>query len=131
MTMPIFDHTHPKIIERTFSFREFAPACKKSALREKCWNTKFFLVRIFPHSDWMRRDTLSECGKRQTRKNSVFGHFSRSAVHSICSFLRQNFRTPWLYWPSPRLIMSNPKICWSTFSLCEFVSTCKKIRLFH
>ena len=42
MTMPIFDHTHPKIIERTFSFREFAPACKKSALREKCWNTKFF-----------------------------------------------------------------------------------------
>ena len=26
-------------------------------LREKCPNTKFFLVRIFPHSDWIRRDT--------------------------------------------------------------------------
>ena len=26
-------------------------------LREKCPNTEFFLVRIFPHSDWIRRDT--------------------------------------------------------------------------
>ena len=25
--------------------------------REKCPNTDFFLVRIFPHSDWIRRDT--------------------------------------------------------------------------
>ena len=37
------------------------------SLREKCPNTDFFLVRIFPHSDWIR-----------TRKNSVSGHFSRS-----------------------------------------------------
>ena len=36
------------------------------SLREKCLNTEFFLVRIFPHSNWTR-----------TRKNSVFGHFSR------------------------------------------------------
>ena len=27
------------------------------ALREMCPNTEFFLVRIFPHSDWSRRDT--------------------------------------------------------------------------
>ena len=26
-------------------------------LREKCSNTEFFLVRIFPHSDWIRRNT--------------------------------------------------------------------------
>ena len=26
-------------------------------LREKCPNTEFFLVHIFPHSDWIRRDT--------------------------------------------------------------------------
>ena len=32
-----------------------------------CPNTEFFLVRI-----------QSECGKIRTRKNSVFGHFSRS-----------------------------------------------------
>ena len=28
--MPIFDLTHPKIIEAIFSFPEFAPAFKKS-----------------------------------------------------------------------------------------------------
>ena len=36
-------------------------------LREKRPNMGFFLVRI-----------QSECGKIRTRKNSVFGHFSRS-----------------------------------------------------
>ena len=28
-----------------------------SSLREKCPSTELFLVRIFPHSDWIRRDT--------------------------------------------------------------------------
>ena len=41
-------------------------------LREKCPNTEFFLVLIFPHSDWIRRDT------ERYGKNSVFGQFSRS-----------------------------------------------------
>ena len=27
------------------------------SLREKCANTEFFLVRIFPHLDWIRKDT--------------------------------------------------------------------------
>ena len=48
---------------------------------EKCPNAEFFLVHIFPHSDWILRDIKSECGKIQTRKNSVFGHFSRSVFH--------------------------------------------------
>ena len=53
-------------------------------LREKCPNTGLFLVRIFRHVDWIRRDTASlfiqsECGKIRTRNNSVFGCFSRSA----------------------------------------------------
>ena len=30
---------------------------KSITLREKCPNTEFFLARIFPHSDWIRRDT--------------------------------------------------------------------------
>ena len=50
-------------------------------LREKCPNTEFFLVRIFPHSQWIRGDTLriqSKCRKIRTRKRTVFGHFSRS-----------------------------------------------------
>ena len=28
-------------------------------LREKCRNTEFFLVRLFPHLDWMWRDTFN------------------------------------------------------------------------
>ena len=51
------------------------------SLREKCPNTEFFLIRTFPHSDWMRRDSLriqSECGKIRARKNFIFGLFSGS-----------------------------------------------------
>ena len=32
MATPIFDTVYPKIIEITFGFPEFAPACKKSVL---------------------------------------------------------------------------------------------------
>ena len=39
-------------------------------LREKCANTVFFLVCIYPYLDWIRRNT--------DLKNSIFGHFSRS-----------------------------------------------------
>ena len=40
------------------------------ALHEKCPNTEFFLVRIFPHLDRIRRFTY------------IFGHFSRSVVYT-------------------------------------------------
>ena len=30
MAIPIFDHAYPKIIEITFGFLEFPPACKTS-----------------------------------------------------------------------------------------------------
>ena len=42
------------------------------SLCEKCPNTKFFLVRIFPHSDWIRRDTTS-----QKMKFSIKDFFSK------------------------------------------------------
>ena len=50
------------------------------ALHKKCPTADFFLVRIFPYSDRIRRDTgiQSECGKIRTRKKSVFGHFSHN-----------------------------------------------------
>ena len=47
------------------------------------------LVRIFPHSDWMRRDTedlsvfilnYGKCGKNADQKNSKYGHFLRSVI---------------------------------------------------
>ena len=37
------------------------------ALCEMCTDTEFFLVRVFPHSDWIRRDT-------------IFGRFSHSVA---------------------------------------------------
>ena len=30
------------------------------------------LVRIFPHSDWIRRDIQSECGKKRARKLRIW-----------------------------------------------------------
>ena len=51
-------------------------------------NTEFFLVRIFRHSDWIRGDTPSECGKIRTRKKLrtwiLFG--SDSYLHWYFSF---------------------------------------------
>ena len=46
-------------------------------LREKCLNTGFFLVCIF----WSEYRSQFECGKIRTRKNFVFGHFSRSVSY--------------------------------------------------
>ena len=61
----------------------------KATLREKSPNTEIFLVRIFPHSDLIRRGNPvslhieSECGKIRIRKNSGFGHFSRSGLTDL------------------------------------------------
>ena len=41
-------------------------------------NTELFLVRIFLYSDWIQR--FSPYRKIQTRKNSVFDHFSGSVL---------------------------------------------------
>ena len=54
-------------------------------LREKCPNTEFFLVRIFPRSGWIWRDTefsvfSSNTGKYGPEKNSVFEQFSHSVT---------------------------------------------------
>ena len=35
----------------------FSAIYLRASLREKCLNTEFLLVRIFSHSDWLRRDT--------------------------------------------------------------------------
>ena len=74
-------------------------------LREKCPNTKLFLVRIFPHSDWIRRDRVplfiqSECGKIRSRKNSVFGHFSRSDSFSHVFLVSETVTLIFCFCPS-------------------------------
>ena len=49
---------------------------------EKCPNAEFFLVLFFLYPC-----IQSECGKTRTRKNAVFGHFSRSKYFIIVGFL--------------------------------------------
>ena len=59
------------------------------SLREKCTNTEYFLVCIFPYSDVKGVNLLikSEYGNIRTRKNSVSGHFSRSISVVLFFFL--------------------------------------------
>ena len=45
-------------------------------LREKCPNTELFLVRIFMYLFQLQENT--------ERNKSVFGHFSRSVIYSLC-----------------------------------------------
>ena len=51
-------------------------------LREKCPFSEYFLVRIFQHSDWIRKQitlfSLNTDQKNTNHKNSVYGHFLRS-----------------------------------------------------
>ena len=60
-----------------------------TALREKCANTEIFQVRFFltiglnTERYGVSLPILSKCEKIQTRKNSVFGHFSHSESHVI------------------------------------------------
>ena len=59
----------------------FWTATRGWKIREKCPNTDFFLVHIFPHSDWIWRDTpyLSvfspNAGKYGPVKNSYLDSF--------------------------------------------------------
>ena len=75
----------------------------QGTLCDMCPNTEYFLVGIFPHSDWIRRESIQfECGKIRTRKNSVFGQFSCSGnnsfthhlIHPISWIARKN--KPWI-----------------------------------
>ena len=50
-----------------------------------------FLVRIFPNSDWIRRDIYSvyiypvQMRENNDQKNSKYGHFSPSVIQSVSS----------------------------------------------
>ena len=62
------------------------------SLREKCPNTEFFLVCIFPHSDWIRRDTsyfsvFSPNVENTDKKKLRIGYFSRSAYDITMFYL--------------------------------------------
>ena len=59
--------------------------------RERCPNTELFLVLIFPHSDWIKKDTpyLSvfrpNAGKYRPEKNSDLDTFHAVLIQIILS----------------------------------------------
>ena len=74
----------------------------KGSMREKCQNTEFFLAYIFPHSDWIRRDTehLSvfspNTGKYGPEKNPYFDTFHAVVWKSKSS--RFDMKVTLIYW---------------------------------
>ena len=67
-----------------------------TSLREKCPNTEYFLFRFLLYSDWIR-----------TRKNSVLGHFSRSACVNLS------------YWQN-YIFLSFSRRIWNLISFNDF-----------
>ena len=71
----------------------------KLTLREKFPDTEFFLVRIFPHLDWIGRDTPN-AGKYGPEKNSVFRHFSRSVILKFKRWVKISYDACLNFWIS-------------------------------
>ena len=57
LLMQVWSHTDYNRNYSRYLLPSSHPIQHKSSLLEKCPNTEFFLVRIFPYSDWMRRET--------------------------------------------------------------------------
>ena len=85
-------------------------------LHENCPNTEFFLVRTFPHSDWISLHIQSECRKIRTTKNSVFGHIS-SSVCSGCNVIT--------YVETRRNLLKNQGRCFVCLSKGHVSNACK------
>ena len=81
----------PILFDRNCSVLHFS-----TPLREKCSNTEFALVRIFPHLDWIRRDTeyLSvfslNAGKYRPAKTPYLDNFHAVLTLSTHVFLKMN-----------------------------------------
>ena len=83
------------------NFHSIISTAKKS-LREKCPNTEFLLVRIFPYSVQMREN--------RDQKNSVFRQFSRSGYYYwkkmvLESYIILSVRGSATFWRRPFSIM--------------------------
>ena len=83
-------HARVKTIPNSKLFRKQFLKYLKTSLREKCPNTEFFWS-VFPcirtkYGDLQSKSPYSVrilTRKIRTRKNSVFGHFSRSAILKV------------------------------------------------
>ena len=83
-------------------------------LSEKCPNTEFFMVRI-----------QAEYGKIWTRKNSVFGHFSRRVIYAK-DYSNEHDWTPvhqieYVTYTLGKLDSSKAKLTYIHFSQYDFI----------
>ena len=83
-------------------------------LNEKCPNTEFFLVRI-----------QTEYGKIRTRKNSVFGNFSRRVIYAK-DYSNEHDWTPvnqieYVTYTLGKLGSSEVKLTYTHFSQYDFI----------
>ena len=96
----------------------------KPILREKCPNTEFLLVRIFPHLDWIRRDTkylsvfslnAGKCGQEKTPYLDTFH------VDEFSNRTKQQ-----LYWQSFHADVINSRLVFSRFFIFAEISEMRK-----
>ena len=68
-------------------------------LREKCPNTELFLVCIFPHSNWIRRDTPYSVRMRENTDQQKFRSVSclRTRLTKILNFAKGKWFYTWLF----------------------------------
>ena len=70
------------LVFKIFTKQLFFGTPLNCSLREKCPNTGLFLVRIFPHSDWIRR---------YTKNLSVFSSNTRKYEPEITPYLDTSY----------------------------------------
>ena len=100
-----------------FSPVYFSTYLQEPTLREKCPNTGLFLVRTFPHSEWIRRDTkylfvfspnLGKCGPEIAPHSDSFRAvlFVFYIAHILCIRIRI---CKWYYFPLLLFLRSKAK----------------------
>ena len=93
-------------IQKIEHLRNETFSLKNYTRREKCPNTKIFLVHIFWYSDWIRRDTLlfspntEKCGPEKTSYLDTFHAvtFWEVIIFSVGNLEQQITMTYTIYW---------------------------------
>ena len=95
------------------------------SLRQMCPSKEFFLVRIFPHSDWIRKDTISPYSVRM-RKNTGQNKLRIWTLFIQCSLFWspvQDFFFIYLLWPFPNKLTLHSYSCPLQFEFFLFVKS--------
>ena len=109
--MAIFDHAHPNIIESTFSFTEFVPACKNQFIPSVHFgDTVNFRI---PSPNWPHPFLTMLTTKLFNHLLvcvNLCQHAKNQLIPSVHSGDTVNFRVQRPDWPHPFLTIPNQKI---------------------